>query len=527
MTQDNLSPPGGANETEVDSGSIQTVDSSMVTRSPVTSSSSPSRDPPEQLSVGHMTKPSFGASEEPSPLGERLYIEPSRTDSPQSSHPVLSSGNQSQKLSPKAEHVPSEPFQTKFEIDTCSEISNSDQPKLEIMKSPEVDDMNDDSVFENKEVDSEEKHEPEVEHKPEVGAKPEVDDEPGVEVKPKVEDKLEVDSKPEVESKPEVKADSEVPEDVNAEKNKCPVQNIENQKAELIKELKADMTSKSDITKSESNDRLPDDFDDSEMTDDVTRTEEESETESEIPECPSAMSNIDSKPDILPDRPDTMPEQVKPKSILKKTPSIPPTQPHLTPTQNDESPLASSICDISPDPVLSQIEKKITESKTAQNENEVDSAKPEVVSSEPEVVIAESEAKLEHEIEPETETETLDNSEDSLKSPILSEKSEKLPVSLEITDNSDEKKDLTTKDEVEKSVPECTEVKNVETKSLSDKTDDKTDFDYLNGEQFSDSRTVTDMKDWIFSVKSSLCTILVYLKTHLVIPLDTTVRVVD
>ena len=521
MTQDNLSPTGGANETEVDSGSIQTVDSSMVTRSPVTSSSSPSRDPPEQLSVGHMTKPSFGASEEPSPLGERLYIEPSRTDSPQSSHPVLSSGNQSQKLSPKAEHVPSEPFQTKFEIDTCSEISNSDQPKLEIMKSPEVDDMNDDSVFENKEVDSEEKHEPEVEHKPEVGAKPEVDDEPEVEVKPKVEDKLEV------ESKPEVKTPEDVPEDVNAEKNECPVQNIEVQKAELIKELKADMTSKSDITKSESNDRLPDDFDDSEMTDDVTRTEEESETESEIPECPSAMSNIDSKPDILPDRPDTMPEQVKPKSILKKTPSIPPTQPHLTPTQNDESPLASSICDISPDPVLSQIEKKITESKTAQNENEVDSAKPEVVSSEPEVVIPESEAKLEHEIEPETETETLDNSEDSLKSPILSEKSEKLPVSLEITDNSDEKMDLTTKGEAEKSVPECTEVKNVETKSLSDKTDDKTDFDYLNGEQFSDSRTVTDMKDWIFSVKSSLFTILVYLKTHLVIPLDTTVRVVD
>ena len=182
----------------------------------------------------------------------------------------------------------------------------------------------------------------------------------------------------------------------------------------------------------------------------------------------------------------------------------------------------TSICDISPDPVLSQIEKKITESKTAQNENEADSAKPEVVSSEPEVVssepevvIPESEAKLEHEIEPETETETLDNSEDSLKSPILSEKSEKLPVSLEITDNSDEKKDLTTKGEAEKSVPECTEVKNVETKSLSDKTDDKTDFDYLNGEQFSDSRTVTDMKDWIFSVKSSLFTILVHLKTHL------------
>ena len=230
MTQDNLSPTEV--ETEVDSGSIQTVDSSMVTRSPVTSSSSPSRDPPEQLSVGHMTKPSFGASEEPSPLGERLYIEPSRTDSPQSSHPVLSSGNQSQKLSPKAEHVPSEPFQTKFEIDTCSEISNSDQPKLEIMKSPEVDDMNDDSVFENKEVDSEEKHQPEVEHKPEVEAEPEVDDEPGVEVKPKVEDKLEV------ESKPEVKTPEDVPEDVNAEKNECPVQNIENQKAELIKELK-------------------------------------------------------------------------------------------------------------------------------------------------------------------------------------------------------------------------------------------------------------------------------------------------
>ena len=163
MTQDNLSPTGGFNETEVDSGSIQTVDPSMApTGSPMTSSTT-SRDPPEQLSVGHMTKPSFGASEEPSPLGERLYIEPSRTDSPQSSHPVLSSGTQSQKLSPKTEHVPSE-FGTKFEIDTCSEISNSDQPKLEIMKSPEVDDLNDDSVFETGTEDKE----AEAEVKPEV-----------------------------------------------------------------------------------------------------------------------------------------------------------------------------------------------------------------------------------------------------------------------------------------------------------------------------------------------------------------------
>ena len=103
MTQDNLSPQGGFNETEVDSGSIQTVDpiSMAPTGSPMTSSSTSemtSRDPPEQLSVGHMTKPSFGASEEPSPLGERLYIEPSRTDILESSHPVQSSGTQSQKL---------------------------------------------------------------------------------------------------------------------------------------------------------------------------------------------------------------------------------------------------------------------------------------------------------------------------------------------------------------------------------------------------------------------------------------------
>ena len=58
MTQDNLSPTGGFNETEVDSGSIQTVDPSMApTGSPMTSSTT-SRDPPEQLSVGHMTGPS-------------------------------------------------------------------------------------------------------------------------------------------------------------------------------------------------------------------------------------------------------------------------------------------------------------------------------------------------------------------------------------------------------------------------------------------------------------------------------------
>ena len=511
MTQDNLSPTGGFNETEVDSGSIQTVDPSMApTGSPMTSSTA-SRDPPEQLSVGHMTKPSFGASEEPSPLGERLYIEPSRTDSPQSSHPVLSSGTQSQKLSPKTEHVPSVPFGTKFEIDTCSEISNSDQPKLEIMKSPEVDDLNDDSVFETGTEDKE----AEAEVKAEV--KSEAMSEAVPEAVPEAMSEAMPEAMPEAvpEAKPEAEAE---------DKSEVGEVNIEVQKAELIKELKADMTSKSDITKSESNDRLPDDFDDSEMTDDVTRTEEESETESEIPECPSAMSNIDSKPDILPNRPDTMPEQVKPKSILKKTPSIPPTQPHLTPTQNDESPLASSICDISPDPVLSQIEKKITESKTA-DEPEVDALEPEVAASEPEAVALqpevaafvpesassepeiakmEPEAKLElsgpkseYEIEPETETETLDNSEDSLKSPILSEKSEKLPISQETTEttSTDEKKDAT-KNEPDKSVPECTEEKNVEIKSSSDKTD----FDYLNGEQFSDSRTVTDMKERITSV---------------------------
>jgi len=327
------------------------------------------------------------------------------------------------------------------------------------------------------------------------------------------------------EAMPEAKLENklEAKREVEAEdKSDVGEVNIEVQKAELIKELKADMTSKSDITKSESNDRLPDDFDDSEMTDDVTRTEEESETESEIPECPSAMSNIDSKPDILPNRPDTMPEQVKPKSILKKTPSIPPTQPHLTPTQNDESPLASSICDISPDPVLSQIEKKITESKTA-DEPEVTASGPEVVALEPEVDVSEPEAvalqpevatsepeiakmepeaklelsgpKSEYEIEPETETETLDNSEDSLKSPILSEKSEKLPISQETTETAgtDDKKD-STENEPQKSVPECTEEINVEIKS------DKSDFDYLNGEQFSDSRTVTDMKERITSV---------------------------
>ena len=502
MTQDNLSPTGGFNETEVDSGSIQTVDPSMApTGSPMTSSTT-SRDPPEQLSVGHMTKPSFGASEEPSPLGERLYIEPSRTDSPQSSHPVLSSGTQSQKLSPKTEHVPSEvPFGTKFEIDTCSEISNSDQPKLEIMKSPEVDDLNDDSVFETGTEDKEAEAEVMSEAMPEAMSEAMSEAMPEA----KLENKLE--------AKPEVEAE---------DKSDVGEVNIEVQKAELIKELKADMTSKSDITKSESNDRLPDDFDDSEMTDDVTRTEEESETESEIPECPSAMSNIDSKPDILPNRPDTMPEQVKPKSILKKTPSIPPTQPHLTPTQNDESPLASSICDISPDPVLSQIEKKITESKTA-DEPEVTASGPEVVALEPEVDVSEPEAvalqpevatsepeiakmepeaklelsgpKSEYEIEPETETETLDNSEDSLKSPILSEKSEKLPISQETTETAgtDDKKD-STENEPQKSVPECTEEINVEIKS------DKSDFDYLNGEQFSDSRTVTDMKERITSV---------------------------
>ena len=517
MTQDNLSPQGGFNETEVDSGSIQTVDpiSMAPTGSPMTSSTCEmtSRDPPEQLSVGHMTKPSFGASEEPSPLGERLYIEPSRTDSPQSSHNILSSGTQSQKLSPKTEHVPSEvPFGTKFEIDTCSEISNSDQPKLEIMKSPEVDDLNDDSVFEAGTED------PEVETEAKAEAMTEA------KVEAKTEAKSEVDAEAKVEAKDEAKLETktEAKSEGDAEdKTEVGEVNIEVQKAELIKELKADMTSKSDITKSESNDRLPDDFDDSEMTDDVTRTEEESETESEIPECPSAMSNIDSKPDILPSRPDTMPEQVKPKSILKKTPSIPPTQPHLTPTQNDESPLASSICDISPDPVLSQIEKKITESKTAEvdtsepdvvaskpevaaPEPEVTASEPEVAASEPEIAKMEPEPKLElsghkteYELEPETETETLDNSEDSLKSPILSEKSEKLPVSQETTDNTstDDKKD-STENELQKSAPECTEEKNVEMKSSSDKTD----FDYLNGEQFSDSRTVTDMKERITSV---------------------------
>ena len=59
----------------------------------------------------------------------------------------------------------------------------------------------------------------------------------------------------------------------------------------------------------------------------------------------------------------------------------------------------------------------------------------------------------------------------------------------------DDKKD-STENELQKSVPECTEEKNVEMKSSSDKTD----FDYLNGEQFSDSRTVTDMKERITSV---------------------------
>ena len=47
MTQDNLSPTGGFNETEVDSGSIQTVDPSMApTGSPMTSSTA-AREPPD------------------------------------------------------------------------------------------------------------------------------------------------------------------------------------------------------------------------------------------------------------------------------------------------------------------------------------------------------------------------------------------------------------------------------------------------------------------------------------------------
>ena len=57
--------------------------------------STASHDSPKHQSVGHINKSAIGASEEPSPLDERLYIEPNRTDSPQSSYPVLSSGTQS------------------------------------------------------------------------------------------------------------------------------------------------------------------------------------------------------------------------------------------------------------------------------------------------------------------------------------------------------------------------------------------------------------------------------------------------
>ena len=47
MTQDNLSPTGGFNETEVDSGSIKTVDPSMAPiGSPMTSSTA-AREPPD------------------------------------------------------------------------------------------------------------------------------------------------------------------------------------------------------------------------------------------------------------------------------------------------------------------------------------------------------------------------------------------------------------------------------------------------------------------------------------------------
>ena len=53
----------------------------------------------EHLSVCHMTESSFGAAEEPSPLAERFYIEQSRMDILESSHLVLNSGTQSQKLS--------------------------------------------------------------------------------------------------------------------------------------------------------------------------------------------------------------------------------------------------------------------------------------------------------------------------------------------------------------------------------------------------------------------------------------------
>ena len=53
--------------------------------------STASHDSPKHQFVGHINKSAIGASEEPSPLDKRLYIEPNRTDSPQSSYPVLSS----------------------------------------------------------------------------------------------------------------------------------------------------------------------------------------------------------------------------------------------------------------------------------------------------------------------------------------------------------------------------------------------------------------------------------------------------
>ena len=69
----------------------------------------------------------------------------------QKNHPHLTNGSISNQIErfwdtkSKIEHVPSElSCGTEFWIDNCGEISFSDQSKLEIMKSPEVDDLNDD-----------------------------------------------------------------------------------------------------------------------------------------------------------------------------------------------------------------------------------------------------------------------------------------------------------------------------------------------------------------------------------------------